>query len=319
MDEIGNILREARELKGLSLEDVYDKLRIRTKFLKALEDGAYQDLPSPAHVRGYLSKYARFLRLEPTPLLERYEAIKHQIPVAVQPVVNGYYGQIEPIPPLPEPEAGTFYEAPSSYSLNSEPADTSSNRLNWIIAFAFIVFVGLISWRFLPLITGETTQATSENGLITAVTEIFAAEETNSSAEVTNPAVETVEVAPPLTDTVRITPTGRTTGSTIVVDTIDEEAPAAPEPTRSLLPATLETIDIQLDITERAWLRVTVDGETVYEGTAKKGDSMSWTATQAVNVRTGNPAGVFVIINNVELGSMGERGGIADETWETTR
>jgi transcriptional regulator with XRE-family HTH domain len=112
-DEIGNILREARELKGATLNDVHQNLRISVKFLKALEAGEYHHLPSTTHVRGYLGKYARFLGLEPTPLLERYESIKDMLPqpggntAAYPPLPN--YTQTQPH--LPEPETGTFFEA----------------------------------------------------------------------------------------------------------------------------------------------------------------------------------------------------------------
>ena len=61
MDEIGHILREARENKGLTLEDVQAKIRINTRYLAALENGQYSALPTPVHARGFLRNYARFL------------------------------------------------------------------------------------------------------------------------------------------------------------------------------------------------------------------------------------------------------------------
>ena len=47
MGRIGHILREARENKGLTLEDVQAKIRINTRYLAALENGQY----SAAHAR----------------------------------------------------------------------------------------------------------------------------------------------------------------------------------------------------------------------------------------------------------------------------
>ena len=41
MDEIGHILREARENKGLSLEEAQGKTRISVRYLTALENGQY--------------------------------------------------------------------------------------------------------------------------------------------------------------------------------------------------------------------------------------------------------------------------------------
>ncbi|MCA9994966.1 MAG: helix-turn-helix domain-containing protein, partial [Anaerolineales bacterium] len=72
MDELGQILREARENKGLTLEEVQAETRIHARFLTALEKGDYAVLPTPVHVRGFLRNYARFLGLDPQPLLARY-------------------------------------------------------------------------------------------------------------------------------------------------------------------------------------------------------------------------------------------------------
>ena len=54
MDEIGHILREARENKGLSLEEAQAKTRISVRYLTALENGQYSALPTAVHVRGFL-------------------------------------------------------------------------------------------------------------------------------------------------------------------------------------------------------------------------------------------------------------------------
>lgn len=74
MNELGHILREARETKGYTLEDVQEEIRINAKYLKSLENGDYNALPTPVHVRGFLRNYARFLGLDPQPLLDRYES-----------------------------------------------------------------------------------------------------------------------------------------------------------------------------------------------------------------------------------------------------
>ncbi|VAW42305.1 hypothetical protein MNBD_CHLOROFLEXI01-1794, partial [hydrothermal vent metagenome] len=41
IDELGHILREARETKGLTLREVQEKTRISSRFLEALEMGDY--------------------------------------------------------------------------------------------------------------------------------------------------------------------------------------------------------------------------------------------------------------------------------------
>ena len=80
MDELGSLLREAREAKGLTLAEVQDEIRISSKYLEALENGQYENLPTQVHVKGYLRNYARFLNLDPKPLIDRYELNKDNRP-----------------------------------------------------------------------------------------------------------------------------------------------------------------------------------------------------------------------------------------------
>lgn len=62
--EIGLALRRARQARSLSLEQVSDALHIKPRYLRALEEGRWEDLPSPAQGRGFLRLYAAFLGLD---------------------------------------------------------------------------------------------------------------------------------------------------------------------------------------------------------------------------------------------------------------
>ncbi len=61
----GQLLRAARQERGLSLEDAERETRIRREFLEALEADDYQRLPPPVYVRGFIRTYARWLGLDP--------------------------------------------------------------------------------------------------------------------------------------------------------------------------------------------------------------------------------------------------------------
>jgi cytoskeletal protein RodZ len=69
---VGQQLREARTQRGVELSEVERVTKIRVKFLRAIEEGRWEDLPAPVYARGFLSTYARYLGLEEKPLLERY-------------------------------------------------------------------------------------------------------------------------------------------------------------------------------------------------------------------------------------------------------
>lgn len=70
--EIGMQLRERRELISLTMEEVERHTRLRAVFVKALEDGAFDRLPSPVQTRGMLANYATFLDLDVDAILLRF-------------------------------------------------------------------------------------------------------------------------------------------------------------------------------------------------------------------------------------------------------
>ena len=61
--EIGRILRQVREEKGLTLEQAEEKTKIRRKYIEALENEKYEVLPGPVYVRAFIRTYAKYLDL----------------------------------------------------------------------------------------------------------------------------------------------------------------------------------------------------------------------------------------------------------------
>lgn len=88
--KIGLELRQRREQKELSLEEASFSTRIRVRYLRSLEDGNWEGIPSLTQGKGFLRAYAGYLGLDPVPLL----ALLSSEP-PTQPA---------PAPPKPEPD-----------------------------------------------------------------------------------------------------------------------------------------------------------------------------------------------------------------------
>ncbi len=73
-DGLGVWLRRTRESRQLVLEDVERELKIRRRYLQALEMADYAALPGEIQARGFLRNYARFLGLPVDEALERYDS-----------------------------------------------------------------------------------------------------------------------------------------------------------------------------------------------------------------------------------------------------
>jgi len=71
--DCGAVLRASRESAGLSLQDVSDRLKMPVRVLQALEQGQWGLLGAPVFVRGQLRSYARLLKADIQPWLQRVE------------------------------------------------------------------------------------------------------------------------------------------------------------------------------------------------------------------------------------------------------
>jgi cytoskeletal protein RodZ len=74
MFEIGESLREARLKRELSPADVQKAIRIRDRYLQALEEERWELLPGDAYVKGFLRTYADFLGLDGSLYVDEYNS-----------------------------------------------------------------------------------------------------------------------------------------------------------------------------------------------------------------------------------------------------
>ena len=74
--EIGQLFRLAREERRVSLDQAARELHIRARYLQALEDGRFTDIPGVAYTKGYIQSYAAYLRLDKDEILRRFEQME---------------------------------------------------------------------------------------------------------------------------------------------------------------------------------------------------------------------------------------------------
>lgn len=77
---IGEIFQARREELGINLEQAEEATRIRRRYLEALEDDRFDDLPGEVYVRGFLRIYADYLGLNPEELLAWYQPMRRPTP-----------------------------------------------------------------------------------------------------------------------------------------------------------------------------------------------------------------------------------------------
>jgi cytoskeleton protein RodZ len=146
MFEIGNSLREARLRQGLDLAEIEQATKVRSRYLKALEEEQFEVLPGQTYVKGFLKAYADHLGLDGDLYVEEF---------------NSRYatGEEEPIPRA----RGSGGSWPRPVHLHSSAVLISLTAIG--LATALVI----VAWRFgatdepdeipgLPPVAEETTK-----------------------------------------------------------------------------------------------------------------------------------------------------------------
>jgi transcriptional regulator with XRE-family HTH domain len=132
METIGDILRNKRLEKGLTLEDVSNLVKIRKKYLEALESGNYNEIPGTVYAKSFLKIYADFLGLDRFYILKRYQS-------EIMPEQNIV------IPP-------TYY-----MPINNQKSKRASRTKLFLYIIATIIGIVLIVWGINSLRSSDTT------------------------------------------------------------------------------------------------------------------------------------------------------------------
>jgi cytoskeletal protein RodZ len=92
LHKLGDVLRAAREAKGVDLPRVERDTKIRSRYLTALEAGDYGGLPGPVYTKGFLRNYGLYLGLDPEYLTDLYRletvggAVERRAPAPERPI-----------------------------------------------------------------------------------------------------------------------------------------------------------------------------------------------------------------------------------------
>lgn len=273
--EIGQSLRERRELLGLSLEDVERHTFLKQHYLQALEKGNLADLPSPVQGRGMLNNYASFLGMNAETLLLRFaEGLQAQLEVR-----RG----IDPSEPKPEP----VVEAPS-------PPERIKRffSADLIIGGSIAIFLAVfLFWGAIRIFNMVSNQAPTQTA--PSIAQVLLATPTPTETFTPEPVTPTSPSQAQLFPTLLV-PTG----------TLPEGA----------LPIQSEAaVQVYLTILQRAWMRVLVDGEIQFEGRVLPGSAYPFIGNSTVEILTGNGAALRVFYNGVDLGPMGNMGEVINQ------
>jgi cytoskeletal protein RodZ len=105
--KLGEVLRTAREARGVDLARVERDTKIRSRYLSALERGAYRELPGAVYTKGFLRNYGSYLGLDTEYLVDLFRLESAAAPTE-RPTVQA------PPRPIATRRRGAFVITPGS-------------------------------------------------------------------------------------------------------------------------------------------------------------------------------------------------------------
>ncbi len=142
--KLGEVLRAARESKGIDLARVERETKIRTRYLSALEHGEYGELPGAVYTKGFLRNYGQFLGLDPEYLIDLYRLETSESAVPQRP-------SAAPPRPMTVRRARAFVVTPGAIAAA-------------ILTVAVVAFVGYLVYEFVTFARTPDLQITSPAG-----------------------------------------------------------------------------------------------------------------------------------------------------------
>ena len=313
MASVGAFLRELRTRRGVSLEEIARKTRVAQRYLEALEADAYDDLPAPVFIRGFIRAYCQALGESPEDALAIYDRRDGRIPT--------------PVPrPTPIPRPGS-----------SDPR----SRGTIIVSFVLLVVLGMALFTVALVIRPRDRASTAD------VPGAPGATPTTSRPALSTPPVASPPVAPPAPvprapsaptrPPAPLTPPPTATPPTPavaarpaapVLPSAPVPGPPAPAPSADASvpsaarpPSTLPGLErlagsvsspyrLVARITDTSWIRVRTEDGRTSEETLLAGEIREWVSDRPFVVTIGNAGGVTLELNGHALPPLGAKGAV---------
>jgi len=274
-ETLGSYLRNQRESKKISLRELAKNTRVREHILRAIEEDRHELLPPATYVRGFLSAYAKYLRLDENEVLLRYEKV-----LKGEPLAPPRAELAEPSPPPPKPKQKISAAQPSKRKKeilwNTKPT--------WVIVG--VIAASLILLYFFSPYSSKPPEPVPEK----PVPEKAAAVDEGSTAPV-----------PPVA---AVTPVPK---EKPVIKGKESLAPSSPVASTTSVPEK-KPLSLQLKAVEETWVSLEVDGQSGRGMTLKPGEGISVQASNRIRMILGNAGGLDLALNGKILERFGKSG-----------
>lgn len=281
---IGEKLKLAREELGVDLREVQNNLKIRIRYLEALEKDNFDIIPGEAYIKAFIKSYANYLNLDSNELIKEYKAIK-------------------------EEEKRKIEEEKEEEEKNKSSSEFINNKtlISSIIVVVIILLLVILIYNVFLLNNSQNDVSATNNNDLQEVTSIEKPEllyekdekETNTRYDYEsfhNDVRRDIKIDENKTENSNIS---RNLDSKSNFNSLKEEIDRYE--------------NIELIVTEKSWLQISIDGNDIYEGILEKGNIRSFNFADNITMKIGNAAGIKVRKDNEIFGPWGEQGEVIEK------
>ncbi len=295
LEELGVALRAEREARGLSPDEVADRLKISVRHVRALEEADEASLPHPAYAKGFFRAYAGLMGLAQGELDEALKSLG--------------------------PQENTIPMQTVCMSSASRHSRLSGRLLSLLLAL-LVILGGLYALWSSGLLQRGMEMILGESSTVSPVVQPAALSETDR----TEPEAEALPVVPvPSLPQAAPAPQAMVAPSSLMetaaaVAAEPDARPvmacdaAAPLPTGNpqadaAVPALAEGLhQVELIATGACWVQAHADKRPARQFSLNKGSSVTLTFEERLDLRLGNAGGVRILYDGEEQPSPGAAG-----------
>jgi cytoskeleton protein RodZ len=297
MNELGQMLCQTRESQGISLAEAEAQTRIRQKFIAAMEAEEWDLLPNEVTTRGFLRKYASYLGLEEEIVLQRFQA-------------RGKTAAPQPVIAAPVEREADY--RPIEMDLSSAPRRTIP--WGWIGAAVVLLALAGVALYIYFYQPSFISNLLSLPRTLPSPGDVIALEPTATSTVTLE--INRVTATPTALPEATATPTPAPAEAAQPAETTPATAVTEATPTAET-PAIQPVGQMKFDLAvlARSWARVVVDDSLALEAVMEPGELRSWEARDSIILRSGNAAGLQVILNGQTLPPLGGPSEVIEIQW----
>lgn len=164
LTELGQRLRQERESKGLSLEDLQKLTKIQKRYLLGIEEGNYEVMPGKFYVRAFIKQYCEAIGLDTDAIFEEY---KSDIPSTQTEDMPQQLSRVRSRKEIPQHTKGV---------------SKAYDYLPTVLVVAGVVVVGIIIWVIAQnIVSDKNKEQANEEAPNSEVQQSNTQEETNET------------------------------------------------------------------------------------------------------------------------------------------